>query len=237
MFERARVRDRLKQRALLPVAVGFGVVLVVLAFVVALPMGRPWFWIAPAVVASVWILGLFRLPFEALVWARGIEGERAMAAALEPLQTEGFILLANRQIPTARGDIDCIAIGPRGVFTIEVKNWRGRANVRNNALWVGSADRSWVVTQIYREALAVQIALASELNSRKLTVVPVICVVGGLSGRSHSIQGVQLVDAGSIAAWLRAHPVVLDEDGAGRLADAANTAFPEPLPWEEEWLK
>jgi hypothetical protein len=235
-FERARARDRLRRRALLPLAVGFGVILVALAYFATVPMGRPWVWIVPALVILVWIAGLLRLPFEALVWAKGLEGERVVAAALEPLKAEGFVLLPNRQIPLARGDIDCIAIGPTGVFTIEIKNWAGRASVRNNALWVGTADRSWVVDQIYRESVAVQLALAAELNARKLTVVPIVCVVGGLSGTDHSIRGVQLLGAGAIARWLRDRPVVLDDANVVRVATVAEKAFPEPLPWEEAWL-
>lgn len=233
MFERARARDRLKRRALLPLAVAFGLMLVALGFVVAVPLGRPWIWLVPALVMVVWILGLVRLPFEAIVWAKGIEGERAVAAALEPLKAEGFVLLANRPVPLARGDIDCIAIGPTGIFTIEIKNWGGRATVRNNALWVGTADRSWVVDQVYKEALAVQLALALELNVRRLTVMPVICVVGGLSGAEHSIRGVHLLDVRDIASSLRELPKLLDDDGVVKVATLADKAFPEPLPWDE----
>ncbi len=236
MFERARARDRLKRRALLPLAVAFGMVLVVLSFVAAVPLGRPWVWILPTLVVLVWLLGLLRLPFEALVWAKGIEGERAVAVALEPLKAEGFVLLANRPVPLARGDIDCIAIGPTGVFTIEIKNWGGRASVRNNALWVGTADRSWVVDQIYRESVAVQLALAVELNPRKLIVVPIICVVGGLSGTEHSIRGVQLLKAGDVARSLRERPVLLDGADVDRIAAVAAKAFPEPMPWDEAWM-
>lgn len=236
MFERARARDRLKRRALLPLAVAIGVVLVALAFVAAVPMGRPWVWIAPALVILVWIAGLLRLPFEALVWAKGMEGERVVAAALEPLKAEGFVLLANRPVPLARGDIDCIAIGPTGVFTIEIKNWGGRASVRNNALWVGTADRSWVVDQIYRESVAVQVAIAAELNPRMLTVVPIICVVGGLSGTERSIRGVQLLQAGDVAPLLRERPVLLDAAEVAHIATVAEKAFPEPMPWDEAWM-
>jgi ssDNA-binding Zn-finger/Zn-ribbon topoisomerase 1 len=235
-FEQARARDRLKRRALLPLAIGLGVLLIALAYVVALPLGRPWVWVAPTLVLAVWMFGLLRLPFEAFVWAKGLEGERKVAEALEPLKQEGFILLANRPVPLARGDIDCIAIGPPGVFTIEIKNWGGRAYVRNEALWVGTADRSWVVDQIYRESVSVQLALASELNALHVVVVPIICAVGGLRGTDRRIRGVQLLDVKNILPWLRAQPVLLDEATLDRIAGLAERAFPEPLPWDEVWL-
>jgi hypothetical protein len=234
MFERALARDRLKRRALLPLAVGIAIVLVALAFVAALPTGKPWIWIAPVVVVVVWMLALLRLPFESLVWAKGIEGERRVAEALEPLEQEGFRFLYNRRIPLARGDIDCVVIGSSGVFVIETKNWGGRASVRNNLLLIGTADRSWVVDQIFRESMAVQIALADEMNRHRMTVVPVVCVVGGISGSERAVSGVQLLEPNSIARWIRERPPVLDAEAIKRIADLAHRALPEPLPWDAD---
>ena len=51
-----------------------------------------------------------------------------------------------------------------GVFAIETKNWSGKLDVRNNRLFVGDNDRSWAIDDLYRESIAVQIALGSILN-------------------------------------------------------------------------
>jgi hypothetical protein len=66
--------------------------------------------------------------------------------------------------------------------------------------------------------------------------VPIICVVGGLSGTDHSIRGVQLLKAGEVARSLRERPRLLDEESVRQVAATAETAFPEPLPWDEAWM-
>ena len=144
---------------------------------------------APPSPASCSPISILRLPFESLVWAKGIEGERKAAEYLAPLEADGFIVLNNRRIPGSKGDIDHIVIGPTGIFPIETKNWSGRLAVRNDRLFVGEQDRTWALEQLYREALAVQVALNEELTRHRVTVTPILCAIGGADSRSSVGRG------------------------------------------------
>ncbi len=154
-LERERQRARLKRRAALPLFVAAAVIVMTMTFYSAQPLGLPAAATGAVITGSAFLFLMLRLPFESLVWAKGVEGERRTAGYLEPLLDAGFVVLHNRRIPGARGDIDHLVVGPTGVFPIETKNWSGRVEVRNDRLFVGDHDRTWVVEQVYREALAV----------------------------------------------------------------------------------
>ena len=60
-------------------------------------------------------------------WHRGAEGEEAVGAILEELSGQGWNAI--HDVSLGRGNVDHIAIGPGGVFTIETKSHRGRRSV------------------------------------------------------------------------------------------------------------
>jgi hypothetical protein len=190
--------------------------------------------IGAVVVALGFAYTLFRLPFESLVWARGIEGERKTAEFLGPLLDAGFIVLYNRMILGDRGDIDSLVIGPTGIFPIETKNWSGRIEIRNDHLFVGKYDRTWVVEQVYRHALAVQVALGEELTTQGVTVTPVICAIGGVTGVERTASGVHVTDGKRLADLLAERPVVFDDETVQRIARLADRRVRQPLPWEAD---
>ena len=57
---------------------------------------------------------------------------------------------------------------------------------------MGDHDRTWVLEQVYQEALAVQVALGEELTAHRVTVAPIVCAIGGLPRVGGAITGVQL---------------------------------------------
>jgi|SRR3989304_10561197 len=58
---------------------------------------------------------------------RGTEGEEEVMRRLGTRLDDSFTYIANYMNPAAcSGDIDGIVIGPKGVFLLEIKNWRGR---------------------------------------------------------------------------------------------------------------
>jgi len=57
-------------------------------------------------------------------WRRGAEGEEHVGRILEGLSVEGWHVL--HDVSFGRGNIDHIAIGPGGVFTVETKSHSGR---------------------------------------------------------------------------------------------------------------
>ncbi len=60
-------------------------------------------------------------------WRRGAEGEEHVGQVLEGLAADGWQVL--HDVSFGRGNIDHIAIGPGGVFTVETKSHRGKLSV------------------------------------------------------------------------------------------------------------
>jgi hypothetical protein len=231
-FEQEQSRDRLKLRALLPLAVGLCVIVVVMTFLAAAPFGVIVQSFVAVIVGIGFLALIARLPAEALVWAKGVEGERKTAEFIEPLLDAGFVVLYGRQIPGSNGDIDSIVIGPTGIFPIETKNWKDKIQVRFDRLFVGEHDRSWVVAQVYREALAVQVALGELLTAHRVTVTPIVCAIGGVMSGASTVGGVHVVDGKRLARLLLDRPTVFDDEVVQQLARLADQRLRLPYSWE-----
>jgi hypothetical protein len=231
-FEQEQAKDRLRLRALLPLAVGLCLIVMVMAFLAAAAFGAVVQSLAAIVVGLAFMALIVRLPADTLVWAKGVEGERKTAEFLEPLLDAGFVVLYGRQIPGGNEDIDSIVIGPTGVFPIETKNWKGKVQVRFDRLFVGDHDRSWVVAQVYRQALAVQVALGEQLTSHRVTVTPVLCAIGGVMSGESMVGGVHVIDGKRLARLLLDRPSVFDDEAIQELARLADRRFRLPYGWE-----
>jgi Nuclease-related domain len=230
--DQERKRARLKRRAALPLIVGTACIVMCGVFLALQGFGFAVAGTAAVAVGTGFALSLFRLPFDALVWAKGAEGERRAAAYIDPLMEAGFVVLYNRLIPGIKADIDSLVIGPTGVFPIETKNWSGKVEVRNDRLFVGDHDRTWVVQQVYREALAVQVALGEELTKERITVTPVICAIGGVASIQKVASGVHVTDGKGLARLLAERPQILDEEAVQRIARLADRHLRPPYDWE-----
>jgi hypothetical protein len=178
IFEERKRKHRDNMRLALPGVTA--AVLVAMAMVYLLLIGLNGLLAGGAVilVALTGWIAIARLPREALSWGRGAKGERKTSDALTPLQRRGFIVLHDRRIPGGRGNIDHVAIGPQGIFVIESKYLSGTIDVANNRLWIADNDRQNLIDEVYREAIATQIALGEHLNPLRLTVSPVLCIHG-----------------------------------------------------------
>lgn len=91
-----------------------------------------WLTVAGALVA----LGAARLQ-TASRWRTGRRSERLVARRLRRLQRRGWVIV--NDVDRGRGNVDHLAIGPRGVFAIETKTTRRGgdelAQARANAAW------------------------------------------------------------------------------------------------------
>lgn len=233
-LERERAQLRMKRRAFLPLMVSVTVIGMTATFFGVFGFGWPVASIAAAVVGLILLAMLFRLPAESLVWTKGVEGERKTAEFIEPLLDAGFVVLYNRLIPGLNGDVDSLVIGPTGVFPIESKNWKDKVEIRNDRLFVADHDRTWVIAQVYREALAVQVALGEELTSRRVTVTPVICAIGGTASRSGIAGGVHVVNGKGLARLISDRPTVFDDEAVQRVASLADRRLRMSYDWEVE---
>lgn len=220
-YERRRTlhRERVRQRR--PLILGITAIGVVagIAFMGSQP-AVAWTLIFAAVIGAA--NALFVTPNHITAWATGADGEARTARFLEPLRAEGFAVLHDRRIPGSRANIDHIVIGPPGVFVVETKSFGGQLKVRGHEVYVAGRRKTAMVEEAKREALAVQVALAPELEALGIGVVPVICVhraalpwFGGQAG------GVRIVSGKDLVKRLRKADPVLPADTVDRLAKAA----------------
>lgn len=136
-----------------------------------------------AKLAELDALGLFAVPGrrrsyvhdEALPWYRGALGERRMARLLSALGPEWTVL---HSVPIGRGDgdVDHVAIGPPGVFSINTKRHPGKA------VWVGgrtamvAGQRVHHVTASAHEARRVS-ALLSQASGIAVAATGIVALV------------------------------------------------------------
>ena len=184
---------------------------------------------AAAVAMGLGILVVIGQALEAPIsWGQGAAGERKTVSYLHPLIGRGFVILNNRHPAGSRADIDHLVIGPTGVFVIETKNWNGRASSHFDRLTVGRRDRTAAITQVKREAAAVQFALAGGPNCAP-TVTPALCLIGGRTLLSQKrLDGVQLSDGKDLVRFLVDRPVVLNHDQVQELARTASRELKPP---------
>jgi hypothetical protein len=95
-------------------------------------------------------------------------GEESFGAHLTELAGERLVVLHDRRMPASRGNIDHLAVTPRGVFVIDVKHDSGRLERRNlgNAirpdvrLYVGGCDRTMLLHGVEDQAEVVRDVLS-----------------------------------------------------------------------------
>jgi Nuclease-related domain. len=199
-----------------------GVVIAVvgLAFMGSQPI-IGWGLIALALAST--INSLFIAPNHITAWATGAEGEARTARFLEPLRAEGFAIFHDRRIPGGRANIDHIVIGPPGVYVIETKSLAGDLRIRRGEVYVSGRRKTAMIEEVKREALAVQVALAAELEALGLPVIPVICVHrANLPWLGADAGGVRIVSGKELVKGLRKAPVRLGPGEAERLVSAAD---------------
>lgn len=127
------------------------------------------------------------------------------------------------------------------VFLCVGEGHRGRAQDRplpraaprrwgRRALQPSDPGHAWV----YREALAVQVALGEELTAERVTVTPIICAIGGVARSGGTAGGVHVTDGKRLARLLAARPTVFDDETVQRLARLADRRLRLPHPWQGE---
>lgn len=74
-----------------------------------------------------------------IVWASGNEGERRVSMYLAGHLSEDWVLVSGYR--NAKGEIDQVLIGPRGVFAIEIKFINGVVHCNGDRWWRDKYDR------------------------------------------------------------------------------------------------
>jgi Nuclease-related domain len=165
----------------------------------------------------------FRPSPDAVTWRRGALGERRTARLLGPLERLGWAVLHDLAVPGRRANIDHLVIGPRGVFVIDSKQYRGRLQLDpSGRLWHGRYPIAPTLRAVSFEAdLAAQM-----LPDPGVAVVPIVAVHGAqVPGGKVVTDGVPVVAAQRLPSMLLALPAVLGPERVAWLADRARVSF------------
>ncbi|MFF9819009.1 nuclease-related domain-containing protein [Streptomyces sp. NPDC014006] len=156
-------------------------------------------------------------------WADGLAGERLTGRQLNKLRSRGWFTLHAIQWPSG-ADIDHLAIGPAGVFSINSKRHRGKTVwYGDTAVTVnGSPTRHIAVSQ--SEALRVSRALTRRCGV-DVPVRPVISVVHAakltVKGANPPVLVLAVEDLGRVLSGLSP---VLSSDQVARIYGVAREA-------------
>lgn len=95
-------------------------------------------------------------------YAKGAEGERIVAAAVAPLEQQGWHFLHDRRGPFG-GNIDHLAIGPPGVAILDAKRWTAPATITvDRRLVSGKDDHSPMIERLNETIEFVRAVLRAE---------------------------------------------------------------------------
>jgi Nuclease-related domain len=191
--------------------------------------GDIWGWLAGmsfGLGTGVWIVLRDSPPAYVENWQTGAEGERKTAAALHPLEREGWTIL--HDIDSGRGNYDHILIGAAGVFMLDSKKPNAEAYTRDGTLWLRrrhdpEADRP--DRAIPAAALACAARLHDQLKQitgtapwvHAVTVLWCVFPEGTCETMRHT-----LIHGENVTAWLQRQPPTLSPQRVVELVAAAS---------------
>lgn len=118
----------------------------------------------------------FGLDAELRPWETGLRGERIAGKSLNRLRRDGWFVLHSVELPSG-ADIDHVAIGPPGVFTINTKHHRGsRIWLGDHAAMVNGQATPYVRNSLFEARRAARIL--THTCGFPVDVHPVLAVVG-----------------------------------------------------------
>jgi Nuclease-related domain len=117
----------------------------------------------------------------------GAIGDRRAAKRVQELCSADVLFLLNRKGGWRDGHIDMLAVGPAGIYVIDVKNYKGKKvevrvsgglfSIGKEQLFVGGRDRSSVVESIARQEQAVRNAVLDFPGGEHLPIASAMCFV------------------------------------------------------------
>ncbi len=110
-------------------------------------------------------------------WAKGAAGEEKVGRYLEAMSGPSLTAFHDVSLPGFGGNIDHLVVSTRGVFVVETKTLKGRAEVRRGRLRVNGWDRSRMIEQALGQARAVD-SLLARLGYPQVRTIPILCFVG-----------------------------------------------------------
>jgi hypothetical protein len=153
----------------IPIALGL---LVALPIVVFFPTLAAIAWL-PLLVGIMMVFGDKQIARGIRATRKGYEGEAQMGKALANLP-EGWRVF--HDLDLGGENVDHLAVGPAGVFNLEVKNYSGKVIATPKGLWNKGQKQDKIVKQAWRQSHKLRELLEVE-------VVPILVFVG------HELEG------------------------------------------------
>ena len=182
------------------------------------------------------MLAVSGTPQHERAWEIGRRGEEAVGRSLDRRTAKGpSIVLHDRRMPNGFGNIDHLAVAPRGVFVIDAKAIKGKVRISQPMLGkprliIAGHNRTKLIDGLDRQVAAVRLALARD-DMAEVPVHGVFCFTRAdlpLLGAAE-IRGHRLHHCRATARKLnRSGPFALDEINA--IARALGAAFPRACP-------
>ncbi|MBX3032132.1 MAG: hypothetical protein KF809_18455 [Chloroflexi bacterium] len=147
-------------------------------------------------------------------------------STLTDLEAHGYRILRERVAPSLAGTISCLAIGPGGVFIIEVRDDPGRIRVRGDRLVIDGRSLA-LATRLKGQVEAVNRAIGTRIVGSSVPVTPVVCVRRAeLPLLRRDIGGVAVLREAQVVAAILQAPRVVDVATAATLTDLADAVMP-----------
>ena len=145
---------------------------------------------------------------------RGAIAEEKTGAFLEGLPEGNFII---HDFDTGRGNIDHILVGPKGVFTLEVKSHRGKVTFDDSKLLRdGKPFEKDILKQAWAECFAVREALG-KWNIAEPKAEPLIVFSNAFVEVRGKTKGVDVFNLKFLPKFLERLPDRLSTGEAGRI--------------------
>jgi len=159
--------------------------------------------------AGTFLARAFDLNTDERAWRVGADGEEAVGARLASLESHGWRVLHAVNVGTRGSDIDHVAIGPGGVYTLNTKTHRGhRVTVYEHAILVDGHKQPYYLRNSRHEA-ARATRLLTQACGIPIAATPLIVVMCDELTIKKQPADVPVVGRRDIALWLRKRPVVL----------------------------
>jgi hypothetical protein len=167
---------------------------------------------------------VFDVKTDERAWRIGAEGERAIGGRLNKLRDRGWRILHSVPVGTQGSDIDHVAIGRGGVFTINTKNHPG------GKIWIAKYQmcvNGHVVPYLQnagfeakRSSKLLSAALGTDVPVRSCVVVLTGTVVPGITIRQMP-DDVMVLDRMDIPRWFKKRPAIFTQDDVEAIYEVA----------------
>jgi len=155
---------------------------------------------------------IFNVHTDERAWRVGADGEEAVGARLEKLRDRGWYLLHSVPVGKKDSDIDHVAIGPGGVFTLNTKNhpggkiWVAKYQMRVNGHVVpylrNASHEAARASKLLTAAAGIAVSVRSCVVVLTGTIVPEVKV-------KQMPDDVMVLDRMDVPRWFKKRPTVL----------------------------